>query len=322
MRRRTFAAALAACFAGASMFPSMALAENNYPAREVKIVIPFAPGGGTDVIFRVLSDRAEKTLGQTIVPMNMGGAGGSKGSTYAKSQKPDGYTILGGHDFLFTTYYTGLVNFNYDAFEPVCMLTKTPLTLTVRPGVPYKNALEMRDYVKANPGKVVIAMTPGSMGYVFWKNLSNDWGIDLDKYFKVVIINGSGAQMKALLGGHIDAFAGDIPTDREYVKDGRAKELGVYYGTRLTQAPDVPALKEYGWSEEVVVNRFIVAPKGTPKEAIDKLAAAYKAACDDPETAQKIVDLGNIVSYMNPEETAAFLKRSDELYAKYLSESK
>ncbi|HAW44960.1 MAG TPA: hypothetical protein DCW60_01225 [Sutterella sp.] len=320
MRKRTFlAAALTAALTG---FLAMPAAQAAYPDREVKLVIPFAPGGATDVVFRVISERAEKELGQTIVPMNMGGAGGSKGSTFVKNQKADGYTILGGHEFIFTTRYTGMVNFGLEAFEPVCTLTTTPLTVTVNAKAPYNTAREMQQYVKTHPGKTVVTMTPGSMGYVFWKVTAKDWGVDLDKDFKTVIINGTGAQMKALLGGHVDTFASDYPTDREYVKDGRVKELVVAHTNRLEQIPNVPTFKELGWSNMTTVTRFILAPKGTPKAVVQKIAAAYRAACNDPEVVKKITDMGSIMTYRDVAQTKSYLADSDKVYKNYLANDK
>lgn len=320
MRKRTLlAAALAATLSG---FLAMPAASAAYPDREVKLVIPFAPGGATDVVFRVISERAEKTLGKTIVPMNMGGAGGSKGSTFVKNQKADGYTVLGAHEFIFTTRYTGMVNFGLEAFEPVCTLTTTPLTVTVRADAPYKTAKEMADYVKKNPGKVVITMTPGSMGYVFWKATADDWGVDLDKGFKTVIINGTGPQMKALLGAHVDSFASDYPTDREYIKDGRVRELVVAHTSRLEQMPSVPTFKELGWKNMTTVTRFILVPKGTPKSVVNKLAAAYKAACNDPEVIKKITDMGSIMTFMDTKKTVQYLRDTDKLYKNSLGGGK
>jgi tripartite-type tricarboxylate transporter receptor subunit TctC len=312
MQKRTLlAAAMAAC-ALASF--NCAQAADAWPAHEIKFVIPFAPGGATDVVFRVISEAAEKELGKPIVPMNMGGAGGSKGSTFVKSQKPDGYTLLGGHEFLMTTKYGGMVDFGLEAFEPVCTLTMTPLTLSAGSHVPYKTYQEMIDFVKANPGKMIITMTPASVGYVFWKQVAEKAGLDVDKSFRTVVINGVGPQTKSILGAHVDATAADVPSHLEYVKDGRIRILAVTHDKRLPQIPDVPTAKEAGYDINLGVTRAIFAPKGTPKEIVDKIADAYKKACSDPAVIKKIEDMGNLMTYMDAAQTAEFFAKQDKVY--------
>ncbi len=310
---------MAACTLAAVPF---AQAAGAWPEKEVKFVIPFAPGGATDIVFRVISEAAEKELGKPIVPMNMGGAGGSKGSTFVKSQKADGYTLLGGHEFLMTTKYGGMVNVGLEAFERVCALTSTPLTISVGSHVPYKTYQEMIDYAKANPGKSIITMTPASVGYVVWKQVTETAGLDLDTAFRTVIINGVGPQTKSILGGHVDATAADVPSHREYVKDGRIRFLAVTHDKRLPQIPDVPTAKELGYDITLGVTRAVFAPKGTPKEVISKLEAAYKKACSDPAVIKKIEDMGSLMMYMDAAQTAAFFDKQDKVYRQSLLGSK
>ena len=311
MQKRTLLQA-AASAAFLAVVPGVHAA--GFPEHEMKIIIPFAPGGATDVVFRIISEAAAKALGQPIVPVNMGGAGGSKGSTFVKDQKADGYTLLGGHEFLLTTFYGGMVNFGLDAFEPVCTLTSTPLTISVGAHVPYKTYKEMIEYVKANPGKMIITMTPASLGYVLWKQVAETAGLDLDKSFRTVIINGVGPQTKQILGKHVDATGGDVPSHLEYVKDGRIKLLAVTHDKRLPQIPDVPTARELGYDVVVGATRAVFVPKGTPKAVIEKLADAYKKACSDPAVVKKIEDMGNLMSYKGPAETAEFFGKSDKLF--------
>ena len=315
--KRNFLAACAASAAlGALGLPARAA---GYPDRELKLVIPFAPGGATDVVFRIISERAEKELGKPIVPLNMGGAGGAKGSTFVHEQKADGYTLLGGHEFLLTTYYGGMVNFGLDAFEPVCTLTFTPMFFVSGTHAPYKTFTEMVAYIKANPGKAVIAMTPASVQYVMWKQAASAAGFDFDKDVRTVIINGNGPQTKAILGGHVETCTGDVPSNLAYIKDGRMVVLGVANDTRLPQIPDVPTLKELGYNVKFGVTRAVFAAKGTPKVAIHRVAAAYAKACRDPEIIKKIEDLGNLVTYKNPAQTAELFGQFDGAFKKALT---
>ena len=314
LTKRQFLTALAASSAGLA-FPALAA---GFPEHELKLVIPFAPGGATDVVFRLISERAEQELGKPVVPVNMGGAGGAKGSTFVHEQSADGYTLLGGHEFILTTYYGGMVNFGLDAFEPVCTLTFTPMFFTAGVHAPYKTFKEMAEYIKANPGKAVIAMTPASVQYVMWKQAAAAAGFDFDKDVRTVIINGNGPQTKAILGKHVETATGDVPSHLPYIKDGRLRVLGVANGKRLAQIPDAPTMKEQGYDVEFGVTRALFAKKGTPKAAIERIAEAYRKACADPAVIKKIEDLGNLMTYKGPAETGELFRGFDKVFAKNL----
>lgn len=320
MKKRQFLAACSLALAWGSISPSFAAEQ--FPAREVKLIIPFAPGGATDVVFRVISEAAEAHLGKSIVPMNMGGAGGSKGSTFVKGQKADGYTLLGGHEFMMTTHYGGMVDFGLEAFEPVCTLAATPFTVTAGTHTPYKSYPELIDYVKKNPGKVVLGMTPASVQYVFWSEVARTAGFDMNKAFRVVIINGSGPQVKAILGKHIDMVSGDVPSNIEYVKDGRMQFLAVSNQKRVPQIPNVPTQKELGYDVNLAVTRAVFAPKGTPKDVVDKIAKAYEMACKDPAVIKKIEELGNEMLYLNAQQTKEHFGKLNEIYKAAFAQQK
>ena len=320
MKKRQFLAACSLALALGSISPSFAAEQ--FPAREVKLIIPFAPGGATDVVFRVISEAAEAHLGKSIVPMNMGGAGGSKGSMFVKGQKADGYTLLGGHEFMMTTHYGGMVDFGLEAFEPVCTLAATPFTVTAGTHTPYKSYPELIDYVKKNPGKVVLGMTPASVQYVFWSEVARTAGFDMNKAFRVVIINGSGPQVKAILGKHIDMVSGDVPSNIEYVKDGRMQFLAVSNQNRVPQIPNVPTQKELGYDVNLAVTRAVFAPKGTPKDVVDKIAKAYEMACKDPTVIKKIEELGNEMLYLNAQQTKEHFGKLNEIYKAAFAQQK
>ncbi|MFB3306888.1 tripartite tricarboxylate transporter substrate-binding protein, partial [Pseudomonas sp. AMR01] len=138
--------------------PALAAAE--YPEKEVKLVIPFGPGGATDVLFRLISAEAEKHLGQTIVPVNMAGAGATRGSREVKDAAPDGYTILGSHDSVALSNLAGMVDYSYDAFEPVILLTQTVNVISGGPDPVVSDISKLADYVAANPGDLAVSMIP------------------------------------------------------------------------------------------------------------------------------------------------------------------
>lgn len=305
--------AAAALLTALSLSSLVCAAEAAYPEHEAKVVIPFKPGGATDIIYRVTSSAAEGTFGASIVPVNMGGAGGVKGARFVKDAPADGYTLLAGHDFLFTTYYGGLSKFTYQAFEPVCLLTQTPNILTVREGLPFSDFRGMVEYAKQNPGKLSITYSPASTGTLFFEELFRRAGVD-KKLFRVVTINGTGPQIRALLGGHVDIAMGNVPSALEYVKDGKLKLLGVSADKRLDACPDVPTFRELGVDFSYANNRGIFVVKGTSPAVVEKIAAAYKASLDNPETVKKIENLGSMAVYMGPAEFKKFLDDQDIMY--------
>lgn len=284
-----------------------------YPEQEAKIVVPFKPGGATDIIYRVTSEGAEKTFGKSIVPVNMDGAGGVKGARFVKGAPADGYTLLAGHDFLLTTYHGKLSDFTYTAFEPVCLLTQTPNILVMRAGLPFSDWKGLVAYAKANPGKLSITYSPSSTGTLFFDQIFRLAGVD-KKLFRVITINGTGPQIRAILGGHADLAMGNVPSALTYAREGKLSMIAVSSEKRLESCPDLPTFKELGVNFTYANNRGVFAPKGTDKAAVDKLAESYKAALADPAVRKKIFDLGSVPAYMGPGDYAKFLAGQDALY--------
>ena len=303
----------AAGAAALSGLPFRTVLASSYPAKEVKLVVPFKPGGATDIIYRVTSQAAAGAFGKPIVLVNMNGAGGVKGARFVKAAKPDGYTILAGHDLLFTTYYGKLSDFPYTAFEPVCLLTSTPNILVARPGLPFKDFKGLVDYLKKNPGKLTVTYSPASTGTVFFEKVLALAGVS-PKSVRLVTINGTGPQMRAVLGGNVDLAMGNVPSALSFAKEKKLVMLAVASEKRLEACPDVPTLKELGVNFSYGANRGVFVPKGSPKDAVEKLAAAYRTALSDPGVKKKIHDLGSLPVYKGPKEYAEFLAGQDKLY--------
>ncbi len=289
-----------------------------YPEQEAKIVIPYKPGGATDIIYRVASGGAEKTFGQALVPVNMDGAGGVKGARFVKGTPADGYTLLAGHDFLFTTFYGKLSDFPYTVFDPVCLLTQTPNILVMRNGLPFSDWKGMLEYAKANPGKLSITYSPASTGTLFFDRILCLVGVD-KKLFRVITINGTGPQIRAVLGGHADLAMGNVPSALSYAREGKLKMLAVSSEKRLDACPELPTFKELGVNFTYATNRGVFVPKGTGKAVIGKIAASYKASLEDADVRRKIADLGSIPVYMGPEDYGKFLAGQDALYRETFS---
>ncbi len=296
-------------------------ADAAYPEKEIKLVVPYAPGGASDAIFRVMADNLSKTLNKPVVVVNMGGASASKGTRFVKDSKPDGYTIGGINETLYTAHYAGITEYDYTALTPICLLTKTPNFLVTYADAPFNNLKELFEYAKANPGTLRITYTPSSIAQVFFQGLLKNAGVSED-LFRSIGINDTGNQIKNLLGKHVDLVMGGITSAMEYVKDGRLKFLGVANETRLDSAPDVPTFEEQGVKWYNGTNRGLAGPLNFPQEALDTIAAAFKKICSDPEFIAKMKTMGCAVQYLSPADYKEYIIKADAIYKEFMAPSK
>jgi tripartite-type tricarboxylate transporter receptor subunit TctC len=299
MKRRALLAAF--CVAAA---PALAA----YPERPVKLIVPWAAGGDTDVIYRAFAAHLQKHLGQTVVIANVGGASGTKGAKEAKDAPADGYTIFAVHDSLHSTYYTGVADVKWDDFEPICLVSATPSIVTASPKTPWADMKAMIADAKARPGQVTVGASLGSTSHFFPALVEKAAGVK----FKYVPYDGTAPRMNALLGGHIDMGESNL-TQKGKVDAGQLKFLAVATETRLPEVPNVPTLKELGINVTYAVNRGLLALKGTPPEAKAKLDAACAAAAKEPEFAEAMKKQGTLVHYLAPRQYTEFLKENDKL---------
>jgi tripartite-type tricarboxylate transporter receptor subunit TctC len=281
-----------------------------YPDKPIKLIVPWAAGGDTDAIFRVVADAMEKPLGQPVVVVNIGGASGTVGAREAKSAAPDGYTLFAVHDSIHTTFYTGVSDISYKDFEPICLCTATPSMLASYPKAPWNTLKEMLAHAKAHPNEVTVAATLGSTSHFFPAMLAQAAGVK----FKYVSYEGTAPRMTALLGGHVMLGETNL-TQIDKVKAGQLKILAVATEKRLVELPDVPTLKELGYDIEYAVNRGLVAPKGTPQPVIAKVNSACEQALQNPKVADSMRKQGTFVEYMGPKAYADFLRKDDKINA-------
>jgi tripartite-type tricarboxylate transporter receptor subunit TctC len=293
----------AALVAGVS---SAALAE--YPDRAIKLIVPWAAGGDTDVIFRPLATLLQKNLGQAVVIANVGGASGTVGEREAAGAAPDGYTVFGAHDFIHSVYFGGMTDIKYSkAFEPVCMVSSTPSVITVGAKTPWKSFKELVEDAKKRPGQIVVGASLGSTSQYSMALAAKAAGIK----FKYVPYDGTAKRMTALLSGNIDVGDSNL-TQKGKVDAGLLRFLANMAPKRTTGLEDVPTLKELGYDVTYSVNRGLMVPHGTPKAVIDKLNDACQKATKDPEYAKTLLGQGTDVSYLGPQGYADYLKKTDE----------
>jgi tripartite-type tricarboxylate transporter receptor subunit TctC len=263
-----------------------------YPSRTITLIVPFAAGGPTDVVARTLGAAMSRQLGQTVVIENKLGAGGTIAANYVAKATPDGYTVFIHHNGMATATglyrklpYNPLTDFDY-----VGQVADVPMTLLARRDFPANNLRELTSYIRANKEKINLANAGlGAVSHLCGMLVQQAIGVELT----TVPFQGTAPAMTALLGGQVDVLCDQTTQTIPQIKADKVKFYGVTTRQRIQALPDAPTLDEQGWRDfEVVVWHGIYVPKGTPKEAIDKLGEALRASLRDPSVASKFADLG------------------------------
>jgi tripartite-type tricarboxylate transporter receptor subunit TctC len=279
-----------------------------YPDRPVKLIVPWAAGGDTDNIFRPFVPGLQKALGATVVIANVTGASGTVGAREAKNSPPDGYTLYAIHDYIHSTYYTGVSDVKYTDFEPVCLISSTPSVLTASPKTKWTSWQELLGDAKARPGQISVGATLGSTSHFFPALIEKAAKIK----FKYVSYEGLAPRMNAILGGHIDLTDSNL-TQKAKVDAGQLRFIAIATEKRSPEVPNVPTLKELGVDVVFSVERGIVAPKGTPADVLAKLESACAQAVKEPAFAESMKKQGTDVRYLDRKAYAEFMKKLDDL---------
>src|SRR5690349_10439631 len=265
----------------------------DYPTKTVTIIVPFAAGGPADVTGRIVADIYTRHLGQQFVVENVGGAGGTVGSLRAARAAPDGYTIISGHMGTHAAAPALYPNLGYDPekdFEPIGLVAVQPELLTVRKDFPANNLKEFVAYAKANESKLNMGHAGvGSVSYVGCLLLNNAIGIKPT----LVPFTGTAPVMNAILAGNVDYDCDPVLGPLPHVRAGTAKALAIANKKRSPMLPDVPTSFEQGLPQFDCAPFYAVfAPKGTPKEIVDKLADALGKGLEEPAVQKRLADLG------------------------------
>lgn len=276
----------------ATLAVAAAMAHADYPERAVKVIIPFAPGGGTDVVGRLVADRLSRSTGGTFVPENRPGANAAIGANLVAKAPPDGYTILLGTSAELTMVpKTNPATTPYNPlndFVPIVLLGTTPNILLAHPGQPFKDARELITTAKAAPGKLSYAS--GGMGpYLTGELFKFMAGVDITN----VSYQGTGPAHNDLLGGHVPLMVSTVPAAAPLVKAGRVRALAVTSSSRAAQLPNIPTLAEQGLAGYEASTWFgLFVPAKTPKEVVDWLRAAVEKVLDDKDVQKQFADSG------------------------------
>lgn len=262
-----------------------------YPSHPITIVVPFAPGGATDVLPRILAERLRATLGQSVIVENVSGAGGTIGLGRVARAAPDGYTLVSGNWSTFVSN-GAIYTLPYDLvkdFEPVVLLPSNSHLLAARKSVAAGNLSELVAWLKANQGEVSMATAGVGTGSHFAAVLLQSL---TGTTFPLVHYRGGGPALQDLLSGQVDLMTNQAAVFLPYVRSGSIKAFAVLAKDRLVQAPEIPTAEEAGLPGfQVSVWNGFWAPKGTPKEVISKLNAAVVSILAEPELRQRLIDL-------------------------------
>lgn len=283
---RKFLAALAALVA------STAVLAQDYPNRTISVVVPFAAGGPTDTVTRLVAQSMSKSLGQTVIVENVAGAGGTIGPKKVAASKPDGYTLVLMHIGISTSVslYRNLGYNPMTDLEPIGLVTDVPMTFIARKDFPPKDMKELIAYVKANKDKVTYANAGiGAASHLCGMLLMTAMQTDLT----TIPYKGTGPAMTDLMGGQVDFMCDQTTNTTPQIRGGKVKAYSVTTAQRIKALPDLPTVQESGIKDfQVGIWHGMWAPKGTPKPVIDKLSTALQAALKDPNVVAKFADLG------------------------------
>ena len=288
-----------------------------YPNKVIKLQVPFAPGGTTDIVARVISEPLGKALGQTVVVENKAGGGGVVGANETAKAVPDGYSL--GMATVSTTAANPAINpkMPYNTltdFTPIINIAATPNIIAVHPSFPARNYKEFIAELKKSPGKYSYSSSgTGGIGHLqteLFKNLTGT-------FITHIPYRGAGPALNDTVAGQVQIIFDNLPSALPFIQQKRLIPIVVAAPTRLAVLPDVPTFKEVGLEP---VNRMayygILGPKNLPKEVVDKVSAGVRKALEDPAVRKRIEDTGSLIVANSPEQFTAQIKAEFEVYKK------
>jgi tripartite-type tricarboxylate transporter receptor subunit TctC len=315
-QRRTLLIATATICLG---LPLAALAQG-FPSKPVRLIVPFAPGGTTDIVARIVGERMGAALGQQVLVENKAGGGGSVGAQELIKSAPDGYVI--GMGTVSTTAANPAINprIGYNPtsdFTPIINLAATPNVIAVHPSFPARDYKGFLAELKKNPGKYSYASSgTGGIGHLQTELFKNLAGV----FMTHIPYRGAGPALNDTVAGQVAIIFDNMPSALPFIKDGRLIPIIVAAPQRLSQLPAVPTFKEVGLEP---VNRMayygLVGPRGMPREAVEKLAAAARRALEDANVKKRIEETGSLIIGNTPEQFAAQIKAELEVYKSVVS---
>jgi len=320
MRRRLLLK-LTVFFLALNIFPMATQAVENYPNKPIRFIVPFAPGGVTDFMARLISNELGNELGQPVVVENHGGSGGAIGSNMVANATPDGYTILLGTSatHAMNPHITQVSFDPINDFESVGLYGSNSAVLVVHPDFPPKNVEELIQYIKDNPGELSYASQGiGTSGHLSGEVLKQSLELDLTH----IPYRGSGPALIDVLSGEVPMMFDNITPSLPHIQDGKLRPLAVTSKERSPLLPNVPTLDEDGFPGFDVTGWIaIFVPADTPKPIIEKLNTALHKAVNSPGIEERLQERGIVTGLGTPEELADYLKSEHERWGKVIREA-
>jgi tripartite-type tricarboxylate transporter receptor subunit TctC len=293
-----------------------------WPAKPIRLVVPFPPGGGTDIIARETSQRVAKATGWTFVIDNKPGAGGNLGVDAAAKSAPDGYTIVIGQTSNMAINPTLYAKMPYDAqkdLAPIVLLANAPLVMVTAVNTPYKTLADAVNAAKARPGAVNFASPGnGTVAHLTSELFQKAAGIKTQH----VPYKGAAQAMTDVISGTVDLYLSSVPTLLGHIKQGKVRALAVTSARRVDDLPEVPTINESGFKGFDAVTWFgLLAPTGTPKDVIARLNAEFNKALQNPELHKRLSDEGADPAGGTPEQFAALIRDDIPRWGKVVRDS-
>jgi tripartite-type tricarboxylate transporter receptor subunit TctC len=302
------------------LLPLMAGAQEKYPTKAIELVVPFAAGGSTDVLARLVAKYAPKYFDKPLVVVNKPGGGGITGTEGVVRSKPDGYSLFvgygSGHD-LVTPHFQKMPYDTFNDLISVCRLSIHSIVMIIRGDAPYKTMKELVEWGKKKDQVTASVSTKAGSVDITFQAIGKATGLKM----VTVPFRGGAESVTAIVGGQTDC-GGNHPSEViSHIKAKRLIPIAVALENRDPAIPDVPTFKELGYNVVAVGSvKGVAAPKGTPPEVVRYLAERFKKVCDDPEFIKSMKDIGQPVMYQGPQEFAKFLKDGFAQYGQMIKE--